>query len=191
MAQILTAKETAMNSSECVIAIYDSYALAREGMDALRNLGYPMKQVSLVTHDVEAQTDFRQREAMQFGDQTANNAAVGAGVGGLIGLLVGATVFTLAGAGLVFIAGPIGAGLAGTVVGGFLGAMSGWGVHSDHVRQYEERVRHGKTLVVAYGDPDEVLHAQRELQRTDAEEVHLHAQAGDESPEVDDRVVRS
>jgi hypothetical protein len=91
------------------------------------------------------------------------------------------------GLGAAVIAGPIAAAATGAVIGGFLGGMSGWGVHTDHVQEYEEKVREGKVLVIVSGDADNVADAERILSGTEAEEVRLHAETEADAPEVDDR----
>jgi hypothetical protein len=86
----------------------------------------------------------------------------------------------------MLIGGPVATGLAGAVVGGFLGALGGWGVHEDHVRDYESQVRAGKLLVVAHGNPQQVAVAQDALQHTPSEGLQLHAPTSADAPEVDD-----
>jgi hypothetical protein len=93
----------------------------------------------------------------------------------LLGLLLGSPVLAVSGLGAFIIAGPIGLGLAGAIVGGFLGAMSGWGVHEDHIRRYEAKVAQGDRLVIATGDPKMVALAAQTLQQTEPREMHLHA----------------
>lgn len=160
-------------SQECVVAIYDSFAKAKDAIQLLDQSDFPSEQVSFVTHSVEDEVP--QEDSLEYGDKTERNAARGAGVGGLLGVLLGAPLLTASGV-TVLIAGPIALGLTGVVVGGLLGAMSGWGVHADHVSQYEDKVREGALLVIANGDPQEVAEAQKVLQQTEADEVHLHAE---------------
>ena len=64
--------------------------------------------------------------------------------------------------------------------------MSGWGIHSDRIREYETLVREGAVLVVANGDPREVAAAKRVLDETAPSQIHVHMKASDEAPEVDD-----
>jgi len=170
---------------ECVVAVYNSLDEARAAVQKLEDARFPHDHVSLVTNSVHRQVE--QESSMQYGDDSGRNAVKGAGFGGLFGLLIGAPLLAIPGLGAVLLAGPLAAGITGAIVGGFLGSMSGWGVHSDHVREYEERVRAGAILVVVTGPPREIAEAQRILQDTHAEEVVLHAQASDETPEVDDR----
>jgi hypothetical protein len=115
-------------------------------------------------------------EALQFGDEAETNAAKGAGLGGLLGLLLSSPLLTISGLGAALIAGPVAMGLTGAIVGGFLGVMSGWGVHSDHIAEYERQASSGKLLVIANGTPAQVADAQEALQQTAAEEVRLHAE---------------
>lgn len=168
-------------AEECVVAIYDSFAKAREAIQLLENEGFPHEQVSLVTHSLD--DEIPRDESIQYGDETERNAAKGAGVGGLLGFLLGTPLLTIGGLGAVLIAGPIAAGLTGAIVGGFLGAMRGWGVHKDHVSRYEEKVSEGDILVIASGDPKQVAEAKTLLQQTDVQEVHLHAESSADAVE--------
>jgi uncharacterized membrane protein len=171
-------------ADECVVGIYDSAAKAEEAVHILDRSGFPRHQISVVASAVGENTEVAKE--LKYGDDSMKDAALGAGVGGLAGLLIGATVLTISGLGAVLIAGPLAAGLTGALVGAFLGAMRGWGVHDERRREYEEKVKQGKVLLVAHGDPLEVAEAERLLKETDVSELHLHAKTGDDSPEVDD-----
>jgi hypothetical protein len=165
--------------------VYDLLDQAQRVIDELESSGYPTKQISLVTRNVTEQVPHE--ETLQLGDNTERNAVKGAGFGGLFGLLLGAPLLAIPGVGPVLLAGPLAVGMTGAIVGGFLGSMSGWGVHSDRVEEYEELVRGGSVLVVAHGTPRQVAEAKRTFDHSDAKDVHLHARASDETPEVDDR----
>jgi len=171
--------------NECVVAVYNALDEAKLAVQKLEDADFPHHHVSLVTNSVHRQVD--DESTLQYGDASERNAVKGAGFGGLFGLLLGAPLLAIPGLGAVLLAGPLAAGITGAIVGGFLGSMSGWGVHPDHVREYEHRVRAGAILVVVNGTPQEIAEAQRILQDTHAEEVVLHAQASDETAEVDDR----
>lgn len=171
-------------SNHCVVAVYESFDQARESVQALEKSDFPSDQVSLVTHSVS--DEVLQEDVLQYGDETEKDAAKGAGVGGLLGLLLGTPLLMIPGVGPVLIAGPLAAGLTGAIVGGFLGAMAGWGVHEDGVQQYEQQVKQGKLLVVANGDPKQTAEAQRVLRETNVEDIHLHAPTSADAPEVDD-----
>ena len=112
---------------------------------------------------------------MQSGDETEKSTAVGAATGGLLGILLGAPLLAIPGIGPALVAGPLAAGLTGAAVGGFLGSMQGWGVHEDHIKQYQRAVDEGKLLVVATGNPQQVAEAKGVLQGTKALTVNTHA----------------
>lgn len=171
-------------ANHCVVAVYESFDQAREGVQALEKSTFPSEQVSLVTHSVPE--EFLQGKVLQYGDETEKDAAKGAGLGGLLGLLLGTPLLMIPGVGQVLVAGPLATGLTGAIVGGFLGAMGGWGVHTDHAQQYEEQVKQGRLLVIANGDPQQVAEAQRLLRETAAENIQLHVPTSADAPEVSD-----
>lgn len=166
-------------TNECVVAVYPSFEKARLAIQALDQADYPAEQVSLVTHSVQGEVP--RDETLQYGDKTERNAATGAGIGGLVGVLLGSPLLTVGGIGAVLIAGPIAVGLTGALVGGFLGAMSGWGVHTDHVLDYEKKVAEGAILVVVNGNPQQVAEAEGILQEADADELHRHSESSADS----------
>lgn len=168
-------------SQQCVVAVYESFDRAKNAVRALERADFPHEQVSFVTHSV---ADEAPREnALQFGDEAESSAVKGAGLGGLVGVLLSAPLVTVSGLGVVLMAGPVALGLAGAIVGGFLGAMSGWGVHPDHVRRYEQQVAQGALLVIANGDPEQIVHAEKVLQETGPDDLHLHAETSADTVE--------
>ncbi|MEQ8789314.1 MAG: hypothetical protein RIC55_23675 [Pirellulaceae bacterium] len=172
--------------NQCVVAVFEDASSADAAVRSLRDSDVSNDHISLVATSVKQQTPEIQEE-LQFGDEAVKRAAIGAGVGGVLGLLAGATVLAVTGLGMVFAAGPVGAGLAGSVVGAFLGAMRGWGVSEDQLQKYEELVRDGKVLVIVHGGPLETAQAQQQLEQLNAQKVHLHAWTSADSPDVDDR----
>lgn len=177
------------HGEECVVGVFDDFTHARDALLALNQSGFPQNRISLVAADVHERPEVQ--ELIQYGDETTASAAKGAGVGGLVGLVAGGVALTVSGLGPIFAAGAIATALTGAIAGAFLGAMSGWGVHKDHIAEYEEMVRHGKTLIVFHGDPLQTAEAERILQRAQAKQVILHAAAADEGTEVDDRAERA
>jgi hypothetical protein len=172
-------------AEECVVAVYKDTVQAKAAIDKLFASGFPQANISLVTATLKNEPAEVKR-ALELGDDSEKDAAIGAGIGGAIGLLGGGTVVTLAGTG-VFIAGPLGA-LTGVVVGGLIGAIRGWSVHSDHIPKYEEKVKSGQVLVIAHGnDPRKVAAAEKTLQNTRPSEIHLYASTDDaDDPRVED-----
>jgi hypothetical protein len=174
---------------ECAVGVFDRFSDARDAVLALREAGFPDNRISLIAPGTHGEPGVK--EPLKYGDETTNNAAKGAGIGGLVGLLAGGAALTISGLGPIFAAGYIATTITGAIAGAFLGAMSGWGIHENHIAEYEDLVRQGKTLVMFHGDPLQTADAERMLQRSKATEVRLHAAAADEGPEVDDRPMKA
>lgn len=164
-------------SSECVVALYDTTADATEAVEALNRAGFPRDQVSVATKTLKPEAEVRQ--ALEFGDESAKDAAIGAGAGVLVGLLSATAIWSVTGAGVFFLAGPI---LAPGIVGMLLGAAVGWRVHKDHLPYFEKKLREGKVLVIAYGDPRQAAEAERVLQDTEPVKLHLYTKTSADSP---------
>lgn len=171
--------------NQCSVAVFKSFEDASQAIQALDTAHYPEQQVSVVTHDVAKQVP--QEQSLQYGDKSVQDVATGAGTGGLLGLLLTSPLLAIPGVGPAIFVGPLAAGATGAIVGGFLGGMTGWGVHEDHVQDYERRVREGCLLVVANGDPAEVAKAHRIFQESAAVETHMHARTSADAAEIDDR----
>lgn len=158
---------------QCAVATYNSFEAAQEAVRLLDESKFPSQQISLVANSVHQ--DLEETLTLQYGDEAETDAALGAGIGGLLGLFTTAPLMLIPGFGLMLIGGPIVAGMTGAVVGGLLGSLMGWGVHEDHVAQYEQQVREGKFLVVANGDPFEVDFAKQVLADTGPESIRVHS----------------
>jgi hypothetical protein len=169
-------------SDECVAAVYDSLEKAEQAVHILRRADFPAEQISLAVSRLEENPKLV--EELEMGDDSPRDAAIGAGLGGLLGVLGGISMVFAFGLGAVFLLGPIGVGLLGSAVGAFLGAMSGWGVHEKQIRHYEQCVKEGKVVVIAHGSPVELDHASRILKETDVAELHVHARNSSDSGEV-------
>lgn len=170
---------------DSVVAIYKNFAAAQAGINRLRDEGFSDLQISLIGHDPASSPELR--DAAETGDKTETNAMTGAGVGGTLGVVAGATALTLTGIGPVIAAGAMAAGITGAIVGGLLGSFQGWGIHEDHLQNYEDMVKQGRCIVAVQGDAASVAKAYGTLNTTDAETVEMHAKMSDDSPEIDDR----
>jgi len=166
-------------SEECVVALYDSLADARSGVEALRQSGVPDSQISLVTRTLKPEGEVR--EALEFGDDAERDAAIGAGAGALLALIAETAVFAATGMGAFLVLGPL---VAGAMVGGLIGSAAGWGVHHDHIPEYEEKLHAGKVLVLAHGDPVIVAEAENVLDETRPAELHLHAESSADATDI-------
>lgn len=167
----------------CVVGVYEGIEPARRAIHILDRADLPTDRVSLIVSDLEARPELNE---LRLGDDSAHDAAVGAGLGGLVGVLVGTAAIGIAGVGTVFFLGPLAGAVMGSMAGALLGALSGWGVHREHIDHYEQLVREGKALVVVHGNPVELAEAARILHETEPLEVQQHAASGDDSEEIDD-----
>lgn len=158
-------------NDECLVAVFDDRDLAQRAVRVLDRGDVPTAQVSLVAKGLDDQPQIVAELSGEDDGEAA--AAIGAGLGAIVGVLAGIAVTVVSGLGVVFLAGPIGGGLVGAATGGFLGGMSGWGVHSERIRHYEQLVGAGHVLVIVHGRPDELARAERMLQETGPTEVHV------------------
>ncbi len=169
-------------SEECVVAVFDNLEHAQQAVHILDRGDFPTEQVSLVTKGLKEQPAIV--EDLEMGDDSVRDAAVGAGLGAIVGVLAGMAVMVVSGMGMVFLAGPIGGGIFGAATGAFLGGLSGWGVHDKRIPHYEKLVKEGKVLVIAHGNPLELVQADRILNELDPAEIHIYAKTDSEAPEI-------
>jgi len=197
---------------ECVVAVYKTIAEAGDAIQAIDRHGFPLRLVSLVSASLRVKADISGQlghyydelpaecprtcqgsaecawsgacipKILQYGDVMERNAAIGASAGGLLGLLAGASFVTVTRGESAVLLGPIIATPA--IVGAFVGAMFGWGVHSDQLSWYERKVKAGKSLLLVHGNPSEVARAKRVLQVTHPAELHLRAESSADAYEI-------
>jgi len=95
--------------------------------------------------------------AAEVGQQRVGSGIIGAGLGGVTGLLVGLAALAVPGIGPVLAAGPlaaaIGGMLAGGAAGGIIGVLATEGVPEEFARQYAASIEQGDTLVSVRVDP--------------------------------------
>jgi hypothetical protein len=156
--------------------------LAKDAIHILRRGGIPPSQISLVGKGFRSNSDIAMD--IPFNDDSVRDATLGAGFGAILGVLGGAVAAIATGGGVVFLIGPLAAGMTGAVAGAFLAGLGGWGVHHERITHFETLVSQGKSLIVAYGNPLQIIDADRILKETDPIELHVFAKSGAESPEV-------
>jgi len=147
-----------------VVGVYESLAQAEEAVHTLDRTGFPVQHVSIVTQPL-ARDQTLQGSLTPGAASIPRDAATGAWVGGLLSLLLGAE-----------------GALVGATAGSFLGTLADWGMTEDHMRDYAQQVQGGKHLVIVYGTDADVARAHAILQRTPAETLRVHADAGVERP---------
>ncbi len=191
-------------TKDCVVAVYENIAEAQDAVQEIGRSDVPTDPISLVSamvhpgeavdgsscdchHDLPAECPRTCRgnadcewsgacvpKTLQFGDDDymERDTVVGAGVGGLVGLFAAAGLFALVN-GQADVPFKLMA-MAPVIVGTCLGAIVGWGVHSNQLSWYEQKVKAGKTLLLAHGGPSDVARSAQVLQDTRPVELHVH-----------------
>jgi hypothetical protein len=150
-----------------ITGLFDSYADAQTAVTRLEEAGVARDNISIV-----ANTDVSHAHAAA-GDDAGAGAAIGAGVGGVGGLLTGLGIMAIPGVGPVVAAGWLVATVAGAVAGaavggaagGLVGALTNEGVPEEDAHVYAEGVRRGGTLVSARVDEKDILLTRAILQQ--------------------------
>ena len=164
---------TAQLFSACLVAVYDSVEHAERALHILHRNRFPKDQISVVMSRLRKEPALLSE--IQIGEESVRDAALSAGLGGVLGYFSGIVLALVTGAGTFFLIGPI-AGLFGcATLGGWLGAIAGLGVRHEHICRYEQHVKDGKVLVIAHGDPITVDEARRKLKETGVGQIYVHA----------------
>src|SRR5438105_1633888 len=169
---------------ESIVGIFNSFADAKRAAAILRTLGIPESRITVLsphTSDAEVEAHVPTTETEQPGMGAALGGTIGAALGAAGGLHAGAVAasFLVPGVGPVLAIGLIGAAIFGAG-GAAAGAMVGHaledgiadGVPRDELFVYEDALRRGRSLVIAFADDDQIASRARvELLRAGAESV--------------------
>lgn len=177
-------RATLQTVRQSVVAVCGNLPEAKSAIARLKQHGFPTDHISLVARGLEDDSELH--GYVNYGDHTEKDAGIGGLAGGIFGALVGAAFFWIPGFGPLLVIGPLVSGMTGFVVGALIGAMVGWGIPEDQVAEYQQKVKQGKYLVIAHGDPQQVDTAATVLREGNCEEVHLHAKTSADSPEIND-----
>jgi hypothetical protein len=146
-------------SNTTIAGIFDSAPLASEAVTSLLSLGLAKDDISIVMSD-KAKERFTSA-ARDSGDRTAQDTALGAGMGGAMGaLLAGLTTVgavLIPGAQLMVVGPLVGllAGLGtGAAVGGLAGVLTGAGISATESAKYSDELKAGKAVIIAHCKDD-------------------------------------
>src|SRR5438445_12635332 len=167
---------------ESIVGIFNSFADARRGSAILKTLGIPDNRITVLsphTSEAELEAQIPTTETEQPGMGAALGGTVGAALGVAGGLQAGAAVASLLipGVGPVLAIGLIGAAIFGAG-GAAAGALAGHaledgiadGIPRDELFVYEDALRRGRSLVIAFADDDLIAARTRtEVPRAGAE----------------------
>ena len=169
------------------VGVFPNRPAAEQAMHELRDSGFPMGRVSIITRDADKHDDIAGAEVRdRVGNKADEGATIGAvsgGVlGGLTGLLVGLGTLAIPGIGPIMLAGAtattlattLAGGAIGAVSGGLLGALIGLGIPEERARVYEDRIARGGYLVIVDGTDEDIARAEAILHRRGIEEYGVY-----------------
>ena len=165
-----TAGTSSTGSGRLVTGLFPDRQSAESAFDSAQARGYSKDDVNLVMSD-DTRTRHFAGDSTGTETELGTKAAQGAGIGGAIGGTAGAIIAGIAaigtslvvpGLGLV-IAGPLAAAAAGAGAGaaggGLLGALVGWNIPEERVKDYEDGIKNGGILMgVRAKNDDDALH---------------------------------
>jgi hypothetical protein len=169
---------------ESIVGIFNSFADATRASAMLRSLGIPEKHIAVLspqTPEGGIEADIPTSDTEQPGVGAALGGTIGAALGVAGGLEAGAAAASLLvpGVGPVLALGILGAAVLGAG-GAAAGAMAGQALESgmaeglprDEVFVYEDALRRGRSVVIAFvDDAERAGTARAELSRAGAESI--------------------
>lgn len=169
---------------ETIVGIFNSFADAKRAAAILRSLDIPEKHITVLsphTPEAEIEAQVPTTETEQPGMGSALGGTVGAALGVAGGLEAGATAASILipGVGPVIALGLIGAAIFGAG-GAAVGALAGnalekgiaEGLPRDELFVYEDALRRGRSVVLAFADNEQTAErARAALARAGAESV--------------------
>ncbi len=167
-------KEVSYMADENVLCVYESLPDLESALTRLKEEGYPMNMVSVISSDLQSEKEIH--------GYIAAGAGTGAWAGGIFGMLTGAAFVWLPGVGLTVIIGSLvstllGAAegaIVGAISGGLLGSALGDALSKQQLGKYESMLRTGKHLLIAKGTAEQVRRAYDLLKDTNEYVLDLH-----------------
>src|ERR1051325_3620490 len=163
---------------ESIVGIFNSLADARRAAAILQSFGIPEKRITVLsphTSEGEIEAQVSTTETEQPGMGAALGGTVGAALGVAGGLEAGAAVASILipGVGPVLAFGLIGAaifGAGGAAAGAFAGeALEGGiadGLPRDELYVYEDALRRGRSVLLAFADDNQIAEQARQALRS-------------------------
>jgi len=166
-------------SEQYAVAIYDNMSTVEVAVRSLDQAGFPTVQISILAQGSERENEY---EYVSVSEAAKRGAIIGAGIGGLFGLLIDAASVWVPGFGPMLVAGPLAAallgGLEGAVAGaagaGLLDKILGQDVPEEYCLKYAEQLKRGKYLVIVHGSAQEIDAARHILKSTETAELNVH-----------------
>ena len=172
-----------------VLGAYRTRNEAERATDLLMRSGVPASDISILLPKGLGANATVIEPGGEIPKDAARGATIGAGLGGVFGLLAGIAVMAIPAGGLIA-AGPLVAMLGGVGIGGLtggatgavIGALVGLGMPEEQARTYESHLQKNRILLSVHCDtPEEVRRAKDFLDGTGAEDISSTELAAKES----------
>lgn len=161
---------------EVVTGVFNSRDNAEKAIAQLRDLGIAEQQIGILTPGSAPAGTLEKGVPVTDTEDPGMGRAMGAAVGGAMGAAGGATLglaaatLAIPGIGPVIAFGMVGAALmgvvgaaAGSAVGDTIEEELGEGISHDDVYLYEDALRHGNSIVIAYAEDGEQSDRAKEI----------------------------
>ena len=168
---------------EVVTGVFETRDDAERAVNQLRKLGVAPEKVGLVAPGSRPDT-IERGVTVTDTEEPGMGKAMGAAVGGAMGAAGGATLglaaasLAIPGVGPVIAFGMIGAALLGTVgaaagaaIGDQVEEQLGEGVPHEDIFLYEDALRHGRSIVIAYVEDDRAGDARDAIEESGAADI--------------------
>jgi len=153
-------------SHPLVLGLFDDAGAAATAARALRALGLPAQQVSIVARSHDTEGELAEASGASPGSELEDSRPASR-LGELSAHLIAAVALMLPGIGPIVADGPLAAGLgeaAGHVAGGLARMLERAGLPADEAESWQSRVEDGAVLVGAHTDTAQANTAAETLQ---------------------------
>jgi hypothetical protein len=153
---------------EAISGVFESRKDAERAVDELKKGGIPDNRIGLVTPGTDSEDELEARIPVTDTEHPGMGKAMGAAVGGAMGAAGGATLglaaasLAVPGVGPLLAFGMVGAALlgvvgatAGAAVGDEVEEQLGEGVPHEDIYLFEDALRHGRSVIIAYTETDD------------------------------------
>ncbi|MBI2389946.1 MAG: hypothetical protein HYV09_10180 [Deltaproteobacteria bacterium] len=146
-------------ATKTLVTTFEDAHEAEAAVHALHEAGFARDDLGWVSKSPRTGAEIASGSASSVRGSALEGAGVGAGLGGLAGLLIGFAALGLPGIGPVVLAGPLVSALAGAGIGaaagGIVDALTHLGVPRDEAHRHAERLRKGGAMVTVTVDDEE------------------------------------
>lgn len=172
------------NKLKRAVGTFATKSNAETALKELSDAGFNMDRISVITRNVEPETNLSGAEVKPASERAKDGAkagvTAGTATGGLMGLIGGISILALPGVGA---AAELGIVLANTLLGsgigaagdGLVGALIGWGVPEERAKRYDNLLSEGYYVVLLEGTVAEINGAEAILQKRQVRDWGVYA----------------